>query len=86
MRTLLHFLLLPLLLSTSRQVNAQKTVYTDVLIIGGGASGTMAGIQCARMGTAALIVESTGWLGGMLTSAGVSAIDGDHQLPSGLWA
>lgn len=86
MRTLLHFLLLHLLLSIALPMKAQHTVSTDVLIIGGGASGTMAGIQCARMGTSALIVESTGWLGGMLTAAGVSAIDGDHRLPSGLWA
>lgn len=58
---------------------------TPVLIIGGGASGTMAGIQCARMGVQTLIIEETSWLGGMLTSAGVSAIDGNHQLPGGLW-
>ncbi|WP_321345284.1 FAD-dependent oxidoreductase [uncultured Draconibacterium sp.] len=58
---------------------------TDVLIIGGGASGTMAGIQAARQGVSVLIAEETVWLGGMLTSAGVSAIDGNYRLPSGLW-
>lgn len=58
---------------------------TDLLVIGGGASGTMAGIQAARMGVRTTIIEETGWLGGMLTSAGVSAIDGNHRLPSGLW-
>lgn len=58
---------------------------TDLLVIGGGASGTMAGIQAARMGVRTTIMEETGWLGGMLTSAGVSAIDGNHRLPSGLW-
>lgn len=58
---------------------------TDVLIIGGGASGTTAGIQAARLGARTLIVEETEWLGGMLTSAGVSAIDGNHKLPGGLW-
>lgn len=63
-----------------------QLVKTDVLIIGGGASGTTAGIQAARMGVNTLIVEETEWLGGMLTAAGVSAIDGNHQLPSGLWA
>ncbi len=61
------------------------TIHTAVLVIGGGASGTMAGIQAARMGVEVLVVEETEWLGGMLTSAGVSAIDGDHQLPAGLW-
>jgi hypothetical protein len=64
-------------------VNAQTK--TDLLVIGGGASGTMAGIQAARMGTNTLIIEETTWLGGMLTSAGVSAIDGNNRMPSGLW-
>lgn len=60
-------------------------VQTDVIIAGGGASGTMAAIQAARMGVKAVIIEETTWLGGMLTAAGVSAIDGNHKLPSGLW-
>ena len=60
-------------------------VKTELLIIGGGASGTTAGIQAARMGVKTLIVEETEWLGGMLTSAGVSAIVGNHNMPSGLW-
>lgn len=57
----------------------------DVLIIGGGASGVTAGIQSARMGAVTLIVEETEWLGGMLTSAGVSAVDGNYDLPAGLF-
>lgn len=56
-----------------------------VLIVGGGASGVTAGLQASRMGVKTLIVEETDWLGGMLTSAGVSGIDGNHYLPSGLW-
>lgn len=59
---------------------------TDVLIIGGGASGTTAAIQAARLGAQVVVLEETVWLGGMLTAAGVSAIDGNHRLPSGLWA
>ncbi len=57
----------------------------DVLIIGGGTGGTAAGIAVARMGVKVQILESTSWLGGMLTSAGVSATDGNHELPSGIW-
>jgi hypothetical protein len=57
----------------------------DVLVVGGGASGTAAGIQAARMGAQTLIVEETSWLGGMLTSAGVSAVDGNYKLPSGIF-
>lgn len=45
----------------------------------------MAAIQCARQGVSCVLVEPTSWLGGMLTSGGVSAFDGNHQLPSGLW-
>ncbi len=57
----------------------------DLIVVGGGASGTAAGIAAGRLGTKTLIIESTPWLGGMLTSAGVSAIDGNHRLPSGIW-
>ena len=57
----------------------------DVLIIGGGASGTAAGVQAARLGCHALIIEESPWLGGMLTAAGVSAIDGNYRQPSGAW-
>lgn len=54
----------------------------DVLIIGGGASGVTSGIQSARMGANTLILEESTWLGGMLTSAGVSAVDGNYRLPA----
>lgn len=57
----------------------------DVLIIGGGASGVAAGVQSSRMGVSTLIVEPTTWLGGMLTSAGVSAIDGNYRMPAGFF-
>lgn len=63
--------------------NTVSTV--DVLVVGGGTSGIAAGIQSARMGAKTLIIEETNWLGGMLTSAGVSAVDGNYNLPSGIW-
>jgi len=62
-----------------------QQIETDVLIIGAGASGTMASIQAARLGADVVVVEETPWVGGMLTSAGVAAIDGNHRMPSGLW-
>lgn len=68
-------------LSCSRSIDSE----VDVLVIGGGASGVTAGIQASRMGSQTLIVEETPWLGGMLTSAGVSAVDGNYNLPAGLW-
>ena len=68
-------------LSCGRSIDSE----VDVLVIGGGASGVTAGIQASRMGVPTLIVEETPWLGGMLTAAGVSAIDGNYNLPAGLW-
>ena len=43
----------------------------DVVIIGGGVSGAIAGIASARLGVRTLIVEKMGFLGGMLTAGGV---------------
>jgi hypothetical protein len=69
-------------------VNACHSVTTkevDVLVIGGTTSGTSAGIQAARMDVKTLIVGETPWLGGMITASGVSCMDGNHHLPSGIW-
>lgn len=73
-----------LLLLLFQKVGFAQESY-DLIIVGGGASGTAAGIAAGRLGTKTLIIEPTSWLGGMLTSAGVSAIDGNHRLPAGIW-
>lgn len=57
----------------------------DVMIVGGGASGVSAGVQAARMGVKTLILEETPWIGGMLTSAGVSCVDGNYNLRGGVF-
>ena len=57
----------------------------DVLVIGGSTSGTSAGITAARLGVKTLIIEETPWIGGMFTSQGVGACDGNNNLPSGIW-
>lgn len=62
-----------------------STEQVDVLVVGGGASGTAAGLQASRMGVRTMIIEETPWLGGMLTSAGVSCIDGNNRLRSGIF-
>ena len=87
-RKLMRFLpkIFYLTLLASNLVVAQTTIQTDVLVIGGGASGSAAGIQSARLGVSTIIAEPTNWLGGMISSAGVSAFDGNHLLPSGIWA
>ena len=74
-----YFLGLCLLFALGFTACSHSDDSVDVLIIGGGASGVTAGIQSARMGAATLIVEETEWLGGMLTSAGVSAVDGNYD-------
>lgn len=43
----------------------------DVVVIGGGPAGTVAAIAAARGGARTLLVERYGYLGGMLTTAGV---------------
>jgi len=55
---------------------AQRTV--DVLVVGGGCSGVTAAIQAAELGASVLVAEPSPWLGGMVTAAGVSAIDGNE--------
>lgn len=57
----------------------------DVVVVGGGTGGTAAAIEAARSGAHVLVVEESPWLGGMLTSAGVSAIDGNYRLRGGLF-
>lgn len=66
-------------------VSCNRQEDTEVLVVGGGASGVAAGIQSARMGVRTVILEETPWLGGMLTSAGVSCIDGNYRLRSGIF-
>ena len=64
-----------------------QTYTTDVLVVGGGTGGTAAAIQAARRGVNTILVSEFSWLGGMLTSAGVSAPDGNElqALQTGLW-
>ena len=57
----------------------------DVVVVGGGVSGTTAAIRAARLGAHTLVIEEGPWLGGMLTSAGVSATDGNYRLRGGMW-
>ena len=57
----------------------------DLVVVGGGTGGTAAAIEAARDGARVLVVEESPWLGGMLTSAGVSAIDGNYRLRGGIF-
>ena len=51
---------------------AVLTTQCDVLVVGGGAAGTIAAIQAGRMGARTLLVERNSQMGGITTTAGVS--------------
>ncbi len=64
-----------------------ELISCDVLVVGGGTGGTSAAIQAARAGAKTILVSEFEWLGGMLTSAGVAAPDGNElqAFQTGLW-
>ncbi len=66
-------------------VIVQRALTTQVLVVSGEAGGTTAGLQAARLEVSSIIAEATTWVGGILSTTGVAAIDGNHQLPSSLW-
>jgi hypothetical protein len=84
-RHLEHALAALLLAASAPDARAQAVLDTDVLVVGGGTGGTAAALQSARLGARTIVAEPTPWLGGMLSAAGVSATDGNHRLPSGIW-
>lgn len=77
--------LFPAMLLVGVMASCSPLEQVDVLVVGSGASGTAAGIQAARMGVKTLVLEETPWIGGMLTSAGVSCVDGNNRLRSGIF-
>ena len=79
------FIILPFLISKFFSAQHTKTLTTDILIIQASTGGTAAAISAARMGSKVILTEPHSWLGGMLTSSGVSGTDGNDQLPSGIW-
>lgn len=62
--------------SSRGSAEAAREISCDVLVVGGGASGSVAAIAAAREGVRTCLIEETDWLGGMVTSAGVSSMDG----------
>ncbi len=83
-RILLLLFFLPIACTIIR-CTQEDVITTEVLVIGEGTGATTAAIQAARSGAKTILVNPLPWLGGMLTSAGVSAIDGNNELPAGLW-
>ena len=71
--------------------SVQSIGHYDVVVLGGGPAGVCAAIEAARQGAKTLLVEATGMLGGMATSAMVGPFmtcydrDGDHPIVGGLF-
>jgi len=55
-----------------------RDIECDVLIVGGGTGGVAAALAAARRGRRVHLVEETDWIGGQLTSQGISALD-EHE-------
>jgi pyruvate/2-oxoglutarate dehydrogenase complex dihydrolipoamide dehydrogenase (E3) component len=62
-----------------------ETIKTDVLVIGGGASGVAAAIQSARSKVKTMLIEQGPWLGGSMTAGGMCILEGNRNLPSGIY-
>ena len=64
-----------------------ELIQVPVVVWGGGTGGVAAALQCARSGTPTLLLTPGGWLGGMVSAAGVCCPDGNELTPwqTGLW-
>ena len=57
---------------------ASRQVECEVLVVGGGMGGVAAAWAAARRGRKVCLLEETNWLGGQMTSQGISALD-EHE-------
>ena len=55
-----------------------RDVECDILVVGGGLGGVAAAWAASRHGRTVCLLEETDWLGGQITSQGVSALD-EHE-------
>jgi len=54
----------------------------EILVAGGGTGGVAAALAAARSGRRVVLLEETDWLGGQMTSQGVSALDEHEHIES----
>lgn len=60
----------------------EQLLNCDVVIIGAGMGGVSAALEAAHEGITVCMTEPTLWVGGQMTSEGVSAFDGNHWVDS----
>ena len=60
------------------RLDSARDVACEILIAGGGTGGVAAALAAARGGRRVVLLEETDWLGGQMTSQGVSALD-EHE-------
>ncbi len=77
--------LLTLLIVLISSVSYADTIKTDVLVVGGGASGVAAAIQSARSNVKTMLIEQGPWLGGAMTAGGVCILEANRNLPNGFY-
>ncbi|MBK0379765.1 FAD-dependent oxidoreductase [Mucilaginibacter segetis] len=78
--------LIVLLILLNCSLSYAETIKTDVLVIGGGASGVAAAIQSARSNVKTMLIEQGPWLGGSMTAGGMCVLDANRNLASGIYA
>jgi hypothetical protein len=81
---MIKFLII-ILFTTYCSLTLAQTIKTDVLVIGGSASGVAAAIQCARskIKTILAIQDSLPYLSG--PTAGTCVVNTNKNIPSGIW-
>lgn len=72
---LLALLMLPVNCRKMNDAMMDQKVSCDVLIVGGGLGGCAAALRVAKMGLKVCLIEECHWIGGQITSQGVSALD-----------
>ena len=60
----------------------ESNLECDLLIVGGSMGGCAAALAACRAGRAVVLTEETDWLGGQMTSQGVSALDEHRRIES----
>lgn len=61
--------------ASSQSVTAAQAVGCDILVVGGGLSGTAAAQEALLAGRTVCLTEITDWVGGQISSQGTSALD-----------